>query len=360
MENRRSRRSQQRGRMLLIAGIVIVVLAAAVLGITTGAFGKAGLFQRNDPAGSSAAGTAGTSEASPGSSYGNASGTASGGQAADLIYDGKKYVYNDHLTNYLLLGVDTSGSIKEKREPGKAGQSDFIFLISYDRLKKTAVGLSIPRETVTQIERFTPDGDSLGFSMDFLTLQYAYGDGVRRSCTLSVEAVSRLMEGIPIGGYAAINLESIPELAELVGGVEVTVPDDTLADRDPSFTRGSKVVLGASNTSLFIRSRDTSAELSTAERRERQKIFLSAFADKLAREQRKDASTISTILDRMKQEMITNMSNDVFADLATAKRSGGVQTIPGTESHEGFYDVFRVDDAALYKMAVDLFYREVQ
>lgn len=342
MEGRRNRR-QQRSRLAAAAAIVIVLAAAVILGAATGLFESLGLFQEPEEPAEEGADTGWTIAAKP----------------ADLIYDGKKYVYNDHLSNYLLMGVDSSGSIREKREPGHAGQSDFIFLISYDRVQKTAVGLSIPRETLASIERFTPGGDSLGFSLDFLALQYAYGDGMHKSCALTADAVSRLMNGIPIQSYAAVNLKSIPQLAELVGGVEVTVPDDTLADRDPAFTKGSKVILDASNTSLFIRSRDTTEDLSTALRRERQKIFLSAFADKLAQEQRKDASTVTNMLETMKQEMITGMSNDIFADLALAKRSGSVQTIPGTESHEGFYDIYRVDDAALYETIIRLFYKEV-
>jgi hypothetical protein len=57
--------------------------------------------------------------------------------------------------------------------------------------------------------------------------------------------------------------------------------------------------------------------------------------------------------------MITNMSNDIFVDLATAEREGGIETIPGETGHEGAYDVYRVDDAALYQMVLKLFY-EVQ
>ena len=343
MDHKRNRREQQRRRMMLIVAAVVILLAIAILCITLGVFDKT-VFTRSDKA----------------KEEGGIQGwTARESNQDVIVYDGKKYEYNDHLSNYLLMGVDSTGSIREKREPGHAGQSDFIFFLSYDRAQETLVGLSIPRETLTQIERFTPGGDSLGFSTDFLTLQYAYGDGVQKSCKLMTEAVSRLIYGIPIQGYAAVNLQSVPKLAELVGGVEVTVPDDTLADKDPAFTKGNKVVLDASNTSLFIRSRDSSKALTTPLRRERQKVFLSAFADKLAKEQKKDASTVSTILETMKPEMVTNMSNDIFADMATSKRQGEVQTIPGTETHEGYYDIYRVDDAALYEMMIRLFYKEV-
>ena len=329
---------------MLIIAAVIIVLAAVILCIALGVFDRTGLFRSDETAAES--GTEGwTSERS---------------NPNAIVYDGKTYVYNDHLTNYLLLGVDTEGSIQEKKTPGSAGQSDSIFLISYDRVKETTVGLAIPRDTITQIEKFTPGGDSLGFFSDHLNLQYAYGDGKRKSCELTSAAVSRLLSGLPIGGYAAVNLESIPSLTQFLGGVEVTVPDDSLSEDNPAFYKGNKVVLDETNTELFVRSRDTRVEQSAIVRMNRQKTFLDAFASKLAKKQKKDASTVTTLYEKMKAEMITNMSTDQFVDIAVAKRSGGIKTIPGETGHEGVYDVYRIDDSGLYKMVLELFYEEEQ
>ena len=150
-----------------------------------------------------------------------------------------------------------------------------------------------------------------------------------------------------------------PEISDLVGGVEVVVPDDSLEEKDPAFKKGSTVLLDSSNTEIFIRSRDTSQILTTEVRRNRQKVFVNAFATKLAQEQRRDASTVTTLYETMKPEMVTTMATDDFAKLAVSERQGGVQTIPGTETHEGYYDVFRVDDAELYKLIIQLFYKEV-
>ena len=46
--------------------------------------------------------------------------------------------------------------------------------------------------------------------------------------------------------------------------------------------------------------------------------------------------------------------------IAVAERSGGIQTIPGETGHEEVYDVYRVDDAALYKMVLELFYTQTE
>ena len=330
--------------MMLIIAAAVILLAAAVLCIALGVFNRTGISHSEKTAAES--GTQGW--------------TAEKANPDAIVYDGKTYVYNDHLTNYLLLGVDTDGSIQEPKEPGSAGQSDSVFLISYDRVKETTVGLAIPRDTITQIEKFTPGGESLGFYSDHLNLQYAYGDGKRKSCELTSAAVSRLLSGLPIGGYAAINLDSIPRLTQLLGGVEVTVPDDSLSEKNPDFVKGNKVVLDETNTETFVRSRDRQIEQSAITRMNRQKVFLEAFASKLAQEQKKDASTVTRLFETMKTEMVTNMSNDQFVDIAVAERSGGIQTIPGETGHEEVYDVYRVDDAALYKMVLELFYTQTE
>ena len=330
--------------MMLIIAAVVILLAAAVLCIALGVFNRTGISHSEKTEAES--GTQGW--------------TAEKANPDAIVYDGKTYVYNDHLTNYLLLGVDTDGSIQEPKEPGSAGQSDSVFLISYDRVKETTVGLAIPRDTITQIEKFTPGGESLGFYSDHLNLQYAYGDGKRKSCELTSAAVSRLLSGLPVGGYAAINLDSIPRLTQLLGGVEVTVPDDSLSGKNPDFVKGNKVVLDETNTETFVRSRDRQIEQSAITRMNRQKVFLEAFASKLAQEQKKDASTVTTLFETMKTEMVTNMSNDQFVDIAVAERSGGIQTIPGETGHEEVYDVYRVDDAALYKMVLELFYTQTE
>ena len=172
--------------------------------------------------------------------------------------------------------------------------------------------------------------------------------------------MSRLLSGLPIGGYAAVNLESIPSLTQFLGGVEVTVPDDSLSEDNPAFYKGNTVVLDETNTELFVRSRDTRKEQSAIVRMNRQKTFLDAFASKLAKKQKKDASTVTTLYEKMKAEMITNMSTDQFVDIAVAERSGGIKTIPGETGHEGVYDVYRIDDSGLYKMVLELFYEEEQ
>ena len=84
---------------MLIIAAVIIVLAAVILCIALGVFDRTGLFRSDETAAES--GTEGwTSERS---------------NPNAIVYDGKTYVYNDHLTNYLLLGVDTAMIVSRRQ-----------------------------------------------------------------------------------------------------------------------------------------------------------------------------------------------------------------------------------------------------
>lgn len=80
--------------------------------------------------------------------------------------------------------------------------------------------------------------------------------GGAESCKLTQEAVSNLFYGLPIQGYLAMNLDGIPELSKSVGGLTVTVPNNSLEYKYPEFAEGAEVTLTEENTEVFLRSRD--------------------------------------------------------------------------------------------------------
>lgn len=277
-----------------------------------------------------------------------------------VTYKGKKYAYNDHLSNYLFLGVDTDGDIQLERRNMSAGQSDAIYLVSYDRKEESLRILSIPRDTMTDIQLYNESGDYIGHTEMQITLQYAYGDGKRKSCELAADAVSYLLYGMPILGYASINTESIPLLASVVDGVPLTVPDDSLEKVNPTFRAGEEVVINEENAEQFLRYRDTHQHHQALVRMNRQKVFISAFAKKLKSLQAEDPHTVTDVYEKLKPLMITNITNDIFLDLAAASREGGIETVPGESVATERYDEYHVDEDALYELVLDMFYKEVK
>lgn len=273
-----------------------------------------------------------------------------------ITYQDKKYRYNDHLSNFLFMGVDSRST-----EKNHAGQADAIFLMSWDRVKHSLRTISIPRDTMTDIEVFNFNGKSLGLSRDHLSLAYAFGDGKTGSCELVKDAVSRLFSNIPIQGYCSVNMDGISTLVDTIGGVAITLPDDSMADVDPSYVQGSEVLITGENAETFLRHRDTDQSQSALVRQSRQDVFLKAYGEKAFTVQQEDPSFVTKLYENMQEYMVTNIGNDVFLKISDDVLSNGNResyTVPGEGAAGEYFDEFEVDEDALYDLVIRVFYEE--
>lgn len=268
-------------------------------------------------------------------------------------------IYNEHLSNYLFMGIDTRGEAEEANSRN-AGQADTIFLVSINRVTDKIQVISIPRDTITEIEAFSVGGKSLGIMKNHINLQYAQGDGKYKSCELMKTAVSNLLGGIPIQGYCSLNMDGISVMTELVGSVKVTLTDDSLAEANPDFTEGEEITLTKDNVEQFVRYRDTDKAQSALVRQERQKIFLAAYMEKAQEQYAEDSSFVTKLYEQMTPYMITNMGNDVFVKLlkATGKSIPSVVALPGEGRQGEYYDEYHVDEEALKELEKQMFYKE--
>ena len=210
-------------------------------------------------------------------------------------YKGETYKYNDHLSNYLFMGIDTRDAVDTYQTQEDAGQADAIFLVSLDRVEEKMKVLFIPRDTMTKIETFNPAGKSLGHTTDHINIQYAFGDGKQKSCELMKTAVSNLLDGLPIQGYCAMNMDGISAITDYVGGVELTVPDNSLEETNPDFKEGAVVTLTGENAEQFVRYRDTDKSQSALVRQERQKTYLQALLKKCQEQAGKNAGFVADL-----------------------------------------------------------------
>ena len=96
-----------------------------------------------------------------------------------VTWQGKTYKYNQNISNYLLLGVDKRTPAETRVGKADAGQADALFLLSLNRKTKEMTLISIPRDTMTDVESFDLEGKSLGKSKDHISLSYGIW---RRRC----------------------------------------------------------------------------------------------------------------------------------------------------------------------------------
>lgn len=277
-----------------------------------------------------------------------------------IEYQGSVYRYNDHLSNYLFMGIDTTEEVSSYESQQDAGQADAIFLVSMDRVTEELNVLLIPRDTITEIEVFNPSGKSLGTTENHINIQYAYGDGKEKSCELMETAVSGLLGDIPINGYCAMNMDGIPIITDLVGGVEVVVPDDTLEDVNPEFQEGATVTLTSENAEQFVRYRDINVSQSAITRQERQKVYLDALVDKAQKKAEQDASFVTDLYNGIMPYTVTSMGNDIFAKLLAASAGGSVvtTTIPGEGAQGENFDEYHVNQDELKSLLLEIFYEK--
>lgn len=276
-------------------------------------------------------------------------------------YEGNTYKYNDHLSNYLFMGIDSTEEVSEMESQQDAGQADSIYVVSLDRATEQVQVLSIPRDTITEIEVFNPSGTSLGMTDNHINLQYAYGDGKEESCELMKTAVSKLLHDLPIQGYYSMNISGISEIGKLVGDVEIVVPDDSLEEHDPYFKEGGTVIINGDNAEEFLRYRDTGKSQSALVRQERQKTYLKALIPKLQEKMQTDSSFVGRLLDDIQPYTVTNMGNDVFVKLLNAAGNSTLetQTVPGEGVEGKYYDEYHVNEDELYRLILSMFYHKI-
>lgn len=278
-----------------------------------------------------------------------------------IVYGGKEYRYNEHLSNYLFMGIDTREPVEEYETRENQGRADAIFLLSYDRVKKTVRCVSIPRDTMTNIRVITIDGTDTGTTREHINMQYAFGDGKDGSCRLMKEAVSGLLYDVPIQGYCALNMDGIPVAVDVLGGVELVLSDDSMADVYPEYVKGAKVTVTKENAEQFIRHRDINEAQSALVRTNRQKELMKAVSECTRDKSAENPDFIVQLYESLKPYMVSNIGNDVLADLSEAKfnSENGVIDIPGQGVEGEQHDEYHVDDEKLYELVLQMFYEEV-
>ena len=279
-----------------------------------------------------------------------------------IVYEGERYLYNENVTSILCMGVDEGN----KGAVGQSGQADMLMLAILDTQNGKVSLWNISRDSMTEIDIYNVDGQFVRTERGQACLAFAYGDGSHKSCENTVRAVSRLLYGMPIQGYAVLNMDAIRPLNDAIGGVEVMIyEEDILPAR---FKPGTKVLLKGEDVEDYVRTRmevwDEIGELeSNNNRMERQKRYMTGFIQKALEMTKEDLSTPINLYNiaRKNDYIITNMNVSRVAYLATILSKvnfteESFQTIPGEVVDGGKYAEYHVDDEALYQMILDTFY----
>ena len=261
-------------------------------------------------------------------------------------------------------GIDEEETLTESKQYGSKGRADSIALVIMDKQKKKITILPINRDTMTQVRRFSLNGNDNGLYTTHIGYAYAYGNGGKVSCENLMESVSLLLGGITIGDYVVTSKASMPYINDLADGVRVTVPNDDLAGQYPEFCQGNQVTLTDENVTPYLQYRNAEDAFSNEGRMERQKTFVTAFLNQM-----KQMST-GTLDDKwdelgdMEDYLQTSITRNKYLDLVTLMKSldfsdENYDSIPGKDQEGELHDEFIPDEEGLQEKILELFYEEV-
>lgn len=291
-----------------------------------------------------------------------ASETEDNWQEGDVRYGGVHYRYNEDILTFLFMGIDKLEEIKPVENGMDGGQSDVIFLLVMNPHSKEISMISIPRDTMTDIDGYDENGYFVATIKAQLALQHGYGDGAELSCERTKRAVARLFYELPIHGYCAVNMGAVPLLNDAVGGVEVAAPEDVIYT---DIKEGDRVLLEGEDAYNYLHNRDTTVPWSASGRLERQKQYLTAYAAAAMEAMKRDITLPVTLYNTLSKYMVTDISLDEVSYLAVQAMGyhfdeNSMYSLEGENVRGEQYEEFHVDEAALYELILRIFYEEVE
>lgn len=283
-----------------------------------------------------------------------------------VLYHDVVFEYNKDIRTFAVFGIDTMGTMSQLLAEQMGGQADMNMLAVLDPHKKKISLITINRNTMTTIDRYTTANRYYDTVWGQICLQHAYGTGGADSCQRAVAAIGRVMYQVPIHGYFAMNMGAISKLNDAVGGVTLTAIEGVKAG-GTNIAKGQKVTLLGQDAFWYTKYRPHIGENSrySADRRlERQKQYLAAFGQKTKAMVANDLSLPLDLLNVVSAYSVTDLSADEIVHLAGMAvgytfDESCIYSVPGASTMGTKYEEFYVNQDALYNLILQIFYEPV-
>ena len=271
--------------------------------------------------------------------------------------DGVKYFPKQDIETFLIIGVDKEGEMQKTNYAETNAMADALMVIIFDKTKEKVDVVSLNRDTMAEIPVLGVDGKDAGTINAQLAVSYAYGDGMEKSAENTKKAVSKLLYGINIDHYVALNMDAIKILNDAVGGVTVEVVDDFYLV-DPDITYGYYTLYG-DEALTFVRARKDVGEHLNINRMDRQVEYMMNFYEQLKVALHDNAKFALETYEDLEPYMVTDCSSTVLASMLERYEHYdlGDFIVPEGENKEGEeYMEFYLDEESFEKMVLKRFY----
>ena len=285
----------------------------------------------------------------------------SDGKEYQVKYNGHKYKYNDAMINVLFMGIDTETEVRENELYGNGGQVDVILMACVDTENKTVRLLSIPRDTVCEVEIYDYQGEAVGTSRLPISLSHAYGDGAAKSGELTANAVSELLYGLTVHAWYSLNISAIQIVNDFLGGITIVADENNIDYLTKGTQIGDEVVLKGNYARRFIVHRYGENDSS---RRIRQRQYLKSFISTALAKLKKNPTLVTDLYGKISEYSTTTLTLDEMVWLTSEMVGMNINddfiTIKGDEIEADDRVEYIVDEKALYETMLEIFYIEVE
>lgn len=275
-----------------------------------------------------------------------------------ITYDGVKYTPNKDVQGILVLGLDKFDDSVDNSGYYNNQQADFIMLFAVDNKNGTYSAIHLNRDTMAEINVLGVAGEKIDTVTEQLALSHAYGNGKEVSCRNTADAVSNVLNGIPIERYVSVTMDAIPVITDLVGGVEVEVKDD-FSEIDDSLVMGEKVVLNGDNVLNFVRTRYGMKDSSNQARMVRQQDYLVSLFEAFEEKVNNDDNFILNASLELSDYIVSNYTLSQLENLVdnlSEYKFEQIYTIEGESKVGDKYMEFYPEDDSVSQVVTKLFY----
>ncbi len=265
-----------------------------------------------------------------------------------VYHNDKAYYYKKSLINILLIGVD-----RESTQNSKRGQADALYLASIDIESNIVKVISISRNTMCKVNVLGSDGKAYSTENQQICLSYAYGKDDKNASVNTAKSVSDLMYNIPINGYYTIYFDTLADIVNSIGGVNVTIPNGNVPIVFEN-SKGKNIRVYGTDALTYLRMREDS----NAPRVERHKAFINSFVSSAKSATKKDLTLPIKLVNKFSKESVTNIKLNSLVYLAKQAINWNMEqlSVKGTYGSDGKYETFTVDEEALRELVLNNFY----
>lgn len=231
-----------------------------------------------------------------------------------IKYGGKTYRLNEDIMAVTFIGYNE----------GQVGESDnymadAIYIAAIDDHTGKTTILGISRDTMLDVDVYSADGKFIDTETTQLSYAYSYSSEKVKGGANVNTSLSRLFFGLPLNSYFAIDLNSLEDFNEAVGGVTLTSKMEFVSKETGETVHvGDTVTLRGSDVRTYVQSRDLEKLDSNNDRMDRQQQYITALLSSIVPAAKKDLGTVTRLFGVVNDKADTTIDLPQVTYLASA------------------------------------------